>query len=396
MFIYKKRYNNSRLKHKKRRYMQQKQTILIVDDVEYNIDILVELLSGYHLLKATGGKEAIEIAMQEDEIDLILLDIMMPEVNGLEVCRFLKQESGKLHIPIIFLSANNSQEDIKKGFEAGGVDYITKPFYIDELLSRVNTHLALRAYEKNLETRVQEEIQKNKIKEQMMYQQSKQAALGELLMHIAYQWKQPLASLSSINNLSKTKLESPDIYDKDEFLKALVKAGDIIEFMGETIDTFKKFYKPSLDKKFFSLADATIEILTIVEGTFYFDDIKIYIISHETEDVFGNENEFSQVIFTILNNAREIFKLRNTINPEIHIAIENQKISISDNGGGIQGKSFEEIFSIPSEPHQNVLDNTSLGLYFAKILVEKNGGVITASNSQNGAVFTIEFLTWME
>ena len=79
--------------------MQQKQTILLVDDVEYNIDILVELLSEYHLLKATGGKEAIEIAMREDAIDLILLDIMMPEVNGLEVCRFLKQEPKKLHIP---------------------------------------------------------------------------------------------------------------------------------------------------------------------------------------------------------------------------------------------------------------------------------------------------------
>ncbi|MGE0739679.1 response regulator [Sulfurimonas sp.] len=375
--------------------MQQKQTILLVDDVEYNIDILVELLSEYHLLKATGGKEAIEIAMREDAIDLILLDIMMPEVNGLEVCRFLKQEPKKLHIPIIFLSANNSQEDIKRGFEAGGVDYIAKPFYIDELLSRVKTHLALRAYEKNLEVRVQEEVQKNKIKEQMMYQQSKQAALGELLMHIAHQWKQPLASLSSINNLSKTKLESPDVCDKDEFLKFLIKAGDIIEFMGETIDTFQNFYRPSSNKKSFSLTDAVIEILTIVEGTFYFDDIKIYIISHENENVFGNPNEFSQVIFTLLNNAREILKLRNTINPEIHIAIENQKISVSDNGGGIQGKSFEEIFLSCQLP-AHMRDDASVGLYFAKILVEKNGGVITASNSKDGAVFTIEFLTWME
>lgn len=375
--------------------MQQKQTILLVDDVEYNLDILVELLGEYRLLKATGGKEAIEIAMQEESIDLILLDIMMPETNGLEVCRFLKQEPAKLHIPIIFLSANNSQEDIQKGFQAGGVDYIGKPFYIDELLSRVKTHLKLRAYEKNLEARVQEEIQKNKIKEQMMHQQSKQAALGELLIHIAHQWKQPLASLHAINTAAKERLESPVACNKEEFLASLIKAGDVIEFIGETINTFQNFYRPSLESKSFSLADAVIDILTIVEGTFYFDDIKIYILSHETEGIFGNANEFSQVIFTILNNAREIFKLRNTLNPQIHIAIENQKISIRDNGGGIQGKSVEDVFCLPDQPHYNALDNASLGLYFAKILVEKNGGVITASNTQDGAVFTIEFLTWM-
>ncbi len=372
--------------------MQNKQTVLIVDDVKENIDVLMQLLEKHDLIPAIDGKRAIEIATQESNIDLILLDIMMPEMDGFEVCKVLKNNSKTSHIPVIFLSAKNRQEDIQKAFEVGGVDYITKPFYPDELLSRVNTHLKLRAYEKNLELKVQEEIQKNKIKEQMIFQQSKQAALGELLMHIAHQWKQPLASLGSINNLIKAKFESDSSVSKKDYLKSIKKSEDIIMFMAETIETFKNFYKPSTNNKNFSITDSVIDILTIIEGTFYFDDIKIYIISHEKEPTFGNLNEFTQVIFSILNNSREIFKIRNTINPEIRITIDNKRITITDNGGGIRGRSFDDVF-LPSVSTKN---GSGIGLYLAKVLIEKNNGVITAANTKDGAIFTIEFLTWID
>ncbi len=171
--------------------MKTKQTILIVDDIIENVDVLVEVLKEYDLITALNGKTALEI-VKDENIDLILLDIMMPEMDGFEVCKILKENSDTVHIPIIFLSAKDKDDDIQKGFELGSVDYITKPFNPNELLSRVGTHLKLRAYEKNLERKVEEEIQKNKLKEQMIYQHSKQAALGELLMHIAHQWNQPL------------------------------------------------------------------------------------------------------------------------------------------------------------------------------------------------------------
>lgn len=371
--------------------MRDKQTILIVDDIKENIDILVELLNKYDLITAINGEAAIEIAMEEENIDLILLDIMMPNLNGFEVCKELKKSLKTAHIPIIFLSAKNSDDDIQEGFEAGGVDYITKPFNPNELLSRVNTHLKLRNYEKNLELKVQEEIEKNRIKEQMIFQQSKQAALGELLMHIAHQWKQPLTSLSSINILNKAKLELGVDISKEDMLRAITKAEDIIMFMSETIDTFKNFYEPSAESKEFSITDSIIDILTIIEGTFYYDNIKIYIISHEQSPIVGNINEFSQVILSILNNSREIFKIRNIYEPEIHIAIKNQKITISDNGGGIKKELLDDIF-LPSISTKN---SSGIGLYISKILIEKNNGVISVENTKDGVMFTIEFLTWI-
>ncbi|MFA5462249.1 MAG: response regulator [Sulfurimonas sp.] len=372
--------------------MAERQTILIVDDIEQNLDTLINLLDAYNLLIASNEENAINMLFDNRDIDLILLNIRMLKSDGYEICKALKKSPKTYHIPIIFLNSSSDQECIKKGFDAGGVDYISQPFHPDELLSRVSTHLRLRAYEKNLEHKVQEEIKKNKKKEQMMYQQSKQAALGELLMHISYQWKQPLASLLSINNKNRQRILSLDSFDTEEFLKSLKKSEDIVEFMAETIDTFQDFYKPSLDNKNFSLTDTILEILTIVEGTFYFDDIKIYIISHEKERSFGNQNEFSQVIFTILNNAREIFKLRDTIKPEIHIAIEDKRVTIRDNSGGIKEENFDNIFNY----NDGISDELYLGLYMSKILVEKNGGVITAANSKDGASFTIEFLTWIE
>lgn len=366
--------------------MKNKQTILIVDDIKENIDILMEFLNMYDLIPALNGQTAIDIANEEDNIDLILLDIMMPGMDGFEVCKKLKKIPKFQHVPILFLSAKTKQDDIKKGFKIGACDYITKPFYPDELLSRINTHLKLRSYEKDLELKVKKEIQKNSLKEQMIYQQSKQAALGELLMQIAHQWKQPLTSLSAINILNKVKLESGITLSSKNILKSIEKSENLIKFMSETIDIFKNFYTPFIGSKNFYISEATIDILSIVEATFHFGNIKTYIISNEEEKSFANINEFSQIIFSILNNARDIFEIRDIKNPEINLIIDNNKISIKDNAGGIDEELLEDIFL----PSLSTKGGTGIGLYISKNIIKKNGGTITASNDKNGAVFTIE------
>lgn len=371
--------------------MKNKQTVLIVDDVKENVDILVELLKEYDLVTALDGKTALEIVDEED-IDLILLDIMMPEMDGFEVCSTLKNNPKKSHIPIIFLSAKDKREDVQEGFKIGAVDYITKPFNPNELLSRVNTHLKLRAYEKNLERKVKDEVEKNKLKQQMIYQQSKQASLGELLMHIAHQWKQPLTSLGSINLLNKAKIEAGHTLTNEDYMTSIDKSEDLILFMSETIETFKNFYKPSLIDSEFYIHEAILDVLSIVEATFHFDNIKIFVNNIEDEMIFGNVNEFSQVIFSMLNNARDIFLQRDIKNPEIHIDINNHKLSISDNGGGIAEGMIEKIFLA----NVSTTNGSGIGLYLSKNILEKNHATIEVHNSKDGAIFNIEFLTWID
>lgn len=119
--------------------------LLIVDDISMNIDLLGKILTeeGYRVFSATSGEKAIQIVMQK-KIDLMLLDIIMPDMDGLQVCRQLKAESKTREIPVIFITAKANETDIVQGFDAGAVDYITKPFRSAELLARVKTHLELR------------------------------------------------------------------------------------------------------------------------------------------------------------------------------------------------------------------------------------------------------------
>jgi len=130
---------------------ENKKTILIVDDTKINIDILIELLGdNYDILASVTGTRAIKI-LEEQHVDIILLDILIPDMNGYDVCRVLKSKDATKHIPVIFITTNTDEESIDKAFEVGGIDYITKPFKALELLARIKTHLNMQNLIQELE-----------------------------------------------------------------------------------------------------------------------------------------------------------------------------------------------------------------------------------------------------
>lgn len=140
---------------------EKKALILIIDDVPKNLQVLARMLEkNYRVSIANSGGQALKMI---DKVlpDLILLDILMPGMNGIEVCRTLKESPATREIPIIFLTARTKSEDIIEGLKAGGVDYVTKPFNLTELLARVETHLELkrrRDMEKKLIIQLQEAL----------------------------------------------------------------------------------------------------------------------------------------------------------------------------------------------------------------------------------------------
>ncbi len=144
--------------------MKKKTTILAVDDTEMNLDILMGILKKYDVIPALSGQEALEI-LQEEEVDLILLDIVMPEMDGFEVCRRIKADERIRDIPVMFITVKTSEQDIKQCFELGIVDYVAKPFNPIELLARVETHLKLRSYQIRLEGMVKEQAERAGIKD---------------------------------------------------------------------------------------------------------------------------------------------------------------------------------------------------------------------------------------
>ena len=134
-----------------------KQTILVVDDTPENIDLLTEVLDPHYRTRvATNGEKALKIAFSSTPPDLILLDIMMPGMDGYEVCKSLKENPATHGIPVIFVTAMSEVADEKKGLEMGAVDYIAKPISPAIVLARVKTHLALYDQTRHLETMVEQ------------------------------------------------------------------------------------------------------------------------------------------------------------------------------------------------------------------------------------------------
>lgn len=120
--------------------MNKKATILVVDDTKENIHILLSLLEEYDVLVALSGQKALQM-VEKNDIDIILLDIMMPEIDGYEVCNILKANPDTKNIPILFITAKTDEESIEKAYDVGGIDYVTKPFKPKELLARLKTQL---------------------------------------------------------------------------------------------------------------------------------------------------------------------------------------------------------------------------------------------------------------
>ncbi len=131
--------------------------LLIVDDHPANLDVLFQTLEheGYNISVAPDGEKALE-AVANSTPDLILLDVMMPGIDGYEVCKRLKANAATVEIPIIFITAKNETEDIVKGFKLGGVDYITKPIRQEEVCARVRTHLSIKVLMNHLEDKNEE------------------------------------------------------------------------------------------------------------------------------------------------------------------------------------------------------------------------------------------------
>lgn len=367
--------------------MEKQATILAVDDTEVNVDILMGILKKYDVIPALSGKEALDI-LQNEEVDLILLDIIMPGLDGYEVCNIIKSDEKTKDIPIIFITAKTTEGDIKEGFERGAVDYVTKPFNPIELISRVDTHLELRSYQKELENRVFEETLKNRLKDRILYQNSKQAAIGELIMHIAHQWKQPLSELGAININNISKVSASNDPAREVLLQNFSKTEQILKFMSETVQTFQEFYKPAQKESFFDVCSAIDRAVNIISATLAYNNVSLHINKNEMPKAYGNENEYAQVILNLLSNAKEALVKNDVKNRKIIIDIstkgDKSKVIIKDNGGGIAPEIYKNLFT----PFVGT-EGSGVGLYMSKNILEKNGGFIEAVNGEEGAEFTV-------
>ncbi len=207
--------------------------LLIVDDNTTNLGVLFDYLKayGYRILVAQSGDAALEI-LEEKRPDLILLDIMMPGMDGFETCRRIKQQEATRDIAIIFMTAVTETVDKVKGFKLGAVDYITKPIQHEEVLARVKTHVTLQALKRNLIAKNEELASVNRTLESMVEEKNRQlvgqeklAIIGRMIQGIAHNLKTPLGVIKNSNLVIEKKMERisadaslPSLTDKNRKL----------------------------------------------------------------------------------------------------------------------------------------------------------------------------------
>jgi len=196
--------------------------------------------------------------------------------------------------------------------------------------------------------------------------------------------------LGSINILQMGRLEYKKTISEEEYKNYLEKNSEIISFMSETMQTFQNFYQPNQMSQFFDVKNAVDVAINIVKATFNYNDISLDLKSDENlPSILGNQNEYSQIILSILNNAKNIFIQRKVHNPKVLISINNIDnnivLTITDNGGGIINKEINDIFS----PFISSRKSTGMGLYLVKSICQKNSWNIEAVNENDGAKFIL-------
>jgi len=345
-------------------------TILVVDDTPDNLFLMVNVLKDDYRVKfANCGEKALNIAASDPPPDLILLDIMMPGMDGYEVCRQLKRNPKTMAIPIIFLTAKTQAEDEQKGLELGAADYIAKPISPPIVLARVKNHLALR--NKNVELESARSAAENA-----------NLAKSYFLSTVSHELRTPLTSIRGalsliaggvVGELPTAAKPLVDIALKNcERLILLVN--DILDM--EKIEAGKMEFNASAVKLMPLLKQA-------LDGNCaYAEQYKVgYALESELPEamVSVDGNRMMQVFANLLSNAAK----HSPVGGKVLVAVEriNQRIrvAVKDNGPGIPDEFRERIFQKYSQADSSdtrKTGGTGLGLSIAKAMVEQMGGSI--------------------
>jgi signal transduction histidine kinase len=347
--------------------------ILIVDDTPANLSVLTTMLQqyGYKVRPAISGDVAI-MAVNREKPDLILLDITMPGKNGYEVCEILKSSPDTRDIPIIFISALDAIDDKMKAFHVGGVDYITKPFHVEEVQARVNAHLQLQEQRRRIEELVT-------FKDEMMRVVSHDLKnpIGLILGYAEMMLEDEetdLSSLKKIHRGASTMLnlvtDLLDVARTESHLPLDLQPENLLSILNECV-------------AYFEYASSQKNISLILEQTY--SEVVVHV----------DRPRLVQVLSNLIGNAVKYTPDNGQVVISIELLPENGvQVHVRDNGLGIPSQDvphiFEKFYRVQAESHRKN-EGTGLGLAIAAGIMEKhNGSIGVVSELGIGSDFYIE------
>lgn len=359
----------------------KRQTVMIVDDNPTNIELLSESIGDdYELVFATSGVDALEL-IRADKPDLLLLDVMMPGMDGYQLCTILKGDPGTRDIPVIFVTAMCQEEDEIRGLELGAIDYVTKPISPHIVRARVRNHLELKRYRDLLET----------------LSLAADRAKKEFLRSISHELRTPLTPILGMTDLVLTSEEDDD---KRKYLSLVQKAAlrllgiieDLIETSRLESETAGVELAPFTLRPFLDAVLAELEPVATAKGLF----LKLRLAEGAPEALESDQGLLRRLITMVLGNA-----LKFTFEGEVLLEVERVEgppakllFSVLDRGIGIAPEDVERIFNDFTQSDGSVtrpFPGLGLGLGLARRIVELMGGRIWAEvRPGGGSIFRFE------
>lgn len=351
-----------------------KEMILVVDDQPTNIKVIASILGHkYSLSFANNGMNALKI-LEKSDPDLILLDIMMPEMDGFEVCKRIKENPKTKEIPVIFLTAKSDIDDIIKGFNMGAVDYITKPFNPVEMEVRVKNHLNLYHSKKEIE-----QINKEKDK---------------FFSIIAHDLRSPFNAIVGFSQLLMDQVKSQNLEGIEEYAGIILRSSELVLGLQSNLLEWAQSQTGRIE---FNPIYFEIDKL-INDVAFLFDDIaskKSITLNLEliqNESIYADKAMIGTVLRNLISNSIKYTKPGGAITVSAISVEGSMNISVSDSGIGIPQTAIDNLFRIDknqSTPGTQDELGTGLGLILCKEFVEIHGGVIgVESEVSKGSTFT--------
>lgn len=372
--------------------------ILIVDDLPENLQVLGSTLNSksYRVAFATSGKQAIGIA-QSKTPDLILLDIQMPEMDGYETCKLLKQDNRTKDIPVIFLTAKNDIEDIVTGLQYGAVDYITKPFNQLELLARVSTHLKVKYYQDYIfkqntellasQAQIAKDAQKLiALNEDLMESENQLKASNKskdkLFSIISHDLRGPFAGLLGLGQLMVDEFDNLSEEEKKDMIVNIFQASNRLFNLVENLLVWSRSQLNSIE-----FSPENTSVIRIIDKTalYYTALIEKKRITMETigsEDLkaFCDSAMLATVMRNLISNAIKFTPVEGKISIQATKYSDSEiLIEVCDTGVGMPPEDIVNVFQLDikvSNPGTEDEPGTGLGLMLCKEFIEKQNGRI--------------------
>lgn len=354
---------------------QEPARILVVDDNEINRDVLARRLKqeAYVLEMACGGQEALEL-LQKQPFDVVLLDIMMPEIDGMEVLRRVKADEDLQHLPVIVISALDDMESVIRCIELGAEDYLPKPFSPTLLKARVRACVEKKRT-RDRERRLFLQLEENYTQLRALEQQRDD--LAHMLIH---DMRSPLSA--NLTGLEMIEFLGPLNSEQRDCLHVAMRSGrNLLGLINDMLDTFKlESGALKLDKSSFEVCVVVKKAVEQMASLLLDKNLQLqYELEEALPMMYGDESKIERVIVNLLSNAIKFTPPGGQITIVGYSNTNELSLAIRDTGEGIAPEALERIFEKFGQAqnrkagHQN---STGLGLAFCKLVIEAHGGRI--------------------